>query len=507
MIVRQWIFGAAFFAIAASSGLGQTPDAARIEALVRKLGRSASVQREQARKEIEAIGTPALDALRKAAKTADVETARRIADLVRNFEEQVLVKQILAPKEVHLKLKDASVQEAIAELSKISGYPLQFLGDATRFADEKITLDTGKTSYWNALDLLCKEAGLMERVELAAPPTQTYYPRVAKNGMRRPIYVNPQQAAPPGPTILTNRGKEKSFVAFAGSIKTELRITRVAIENEYNLLHIRRDQSEREYNLMFIVSAEQRLHNGGVTGQPILDKIVDAQGKTLELGADASKADRKIFEDAGLDFDDMAMMQMPRRFAQLRIKEGADAAKQIRLLAGKLTYQVELQNVTLAKIDKVLDATGRTVTTSNGGTLKVNSIRKKEGDFYVVDVALENCSPNPLGNNVLINGGAIIIRGNVNIQGGMIIGPGGVRMNGSGNTKDLPDLVDAKGEKFKVVNVDNDAFSFVNGGSSRSAQILFQANPGQAEPSELILFGTRTHTVTVPFRFENVPLP
>src|SRR5438105_3573030 len=85
---------------------GQTPNAddARIDALVRKLGSASFVQREQARKDLEAIGTPALERLRLAGKSADAETNRRIGALVRLFEEQVLTRQILAPKELDLNL-------------------------------------------------------------------------------------------------------------------------------------------------------------------------------------------------------------------------------------------------------------------------------------------------------------------------------------------------------------------------------------------------------------------
>ena len=101
----------------------------------------------------------------------------------------------------------------------------------------------------------------------------------------------------------------------------------------------------------------------------------------------------------------------------------------------------------------------------------------------------------------------IIIRGNLNVQG-MVIGPGGVRINGgSGSSNDLPDLVDAKGQKYRATKVIGDSFNFVNGSSSRTVTILFQPNPGQAEPRELVLFGTRTHTIAVPFHFENLPLP
>jgi hypothetical protein len=68
-------------------------------------------------------------------------------------------------------------------------------------------------------------------------------------------------------------------------------------------------------------------------------------------------------------------------------------------------------------------------------------------------------------------------------------------------------LLDAKGQTFKVASIANDSVNFVNDSNTRSTTIIFQPNPGQAEPRELVLFGTRTHTIAVPFRFEKVPLP
>ncbi len=59
----------------------------RIDRLIRQLGSESFAQREQAGKELEAIGTPALDALRKAAATSTDAEVRRRAGLV---EEEVL---------------------------------------------------------------------------------------------------------------------------------------------------------------------------------------------------------------------------------------------------------------------------------------------------------------------------------------------------------------------------------------------------------------------------------
>src|SRR5262249_54450922 len=72
--------------LAAPWGLpGDRPDeplADRVARLVKQLGHKEFAQREAASKELDAIGAPALDALRKAATDADAEIRQRSARLV-----------------------------------------------------------------------------------------------------------------------------------------------------------------------------------------------------------------------------------------------------------------------------------------------------------------------------------------------------------------------------------------------------------------------------------------
>ena len=508
MFTRHWTLAFILLLAAASWGHGQTPaaaspDHARIASLVRKLGSSSFVQREKSRRELEAIGTPALEPLRRVNKTADAETNRRIAELIRLFEEQLLTRQILAPKEVHLKLNGVSVQQAIAELASVSGYPIQFQGDATKFADKKITLDTGKLAFWEALDRVCEQAGLMERIDLAVRVTtdDPIVLRGKKGGIRRIQQIPPPAPAPPGPIVLVHRGNEKSMVSYAGAVKTELRISR--------------ESSAKEMTLLFIVSAEPRLLNNTLLGQPIIDKAFDDQSRKLQMLSDVPKAETNNVDELqqlaaqGLITTDFGMHVSSRRSTQIRAKDGEQTAKKLKELAGKLTLQLDLQNETLARIDKVLEAAGKSASAPNGGTMKAHSVKRLVGGVIEVQVSLEDLAANPFGPNMIVNAnGGIIIRGNVAINGGIVIGPNGMRINGgNGNRSDLPDLVDTKGKKFELGNVSADSFNFVNGSSSRAATILYLPTEGQSEPRELVLFGTRTHTIAVPFRFENLPLP
>jgi HEAT repeat protein len=63
-------------------------DTKKIDALVKKLGSGNFAERDQARKELETIGMPALEPLRKAAKNSDLEASRRATELVKTIEAQ-----------------------------------------------------------------------------------------------------------------------------------------------------------------------------------------------------------------------------------------------------------------------------------------------------------------------------------------------------------------------------------------------------------------------------------
>jgi hypothetical protein len=478
----RWTFAILSLVVLASWASAQpSANPERIDALVRKLGSASFVQREQARKELEAVGPAALDALRRASKTSDAETARRVAEIIGRFEDQLLTQQILAPKMLELKLEGVTVQEAIAELTSKSGYAIQFQGDATPFANKKITL-TGKMAFWQAFDRLFDQPGLMEMVDLNPTPQPIQSGRIMR-GRGMPLAPQPVAA---GPIRLTLRGNEKSLVSHAGSVKTEVRISRSPLYGK-----------TKELDVTLIISAEPSLLNSAVIGRPAFAKLVDDKGRTLQPSLEAPSPP----SDATY-----GSLNAGQRFTQVRIKDDAKAARQIKEMAGNLSVQLDLQNVILAKMEKVMESAGKSVDGASGGSLKVQSIKKLPSDAIEIQVTMENLIPNPFGNNIIINGGNVIIRANVQINGGIVIGPNGVRVNG-GNAKDLPDLVDAKGQKFKLGTITNDGFNFVNGSSTRSATIVFQPNPGQAEPRELVLFGTRTHTIAVPFRFENLPVP
>jgi len=471
-----------------SFSFAQTTDHAKIEGLIKKLGSESYAQRESARKELEGLGTASLDTLRRAAMNADLETKRRLTGVIAILEERRVREWTAAPKMVRLKLDGVSVKQSIEELARVSGYPLELIGHAAKLADKRITLDTGTVPYWQALDQLCEQAGLVERIDLETNVGLSTF----LHGRSR-VYVPPAKAAAVGPLLLTPGVRPKSRVHIAGSLKTEVRIVR--------------DADAKELVLTFIVSAEPRLQNAGVVGMAMLDTIVDQDSRKLAIVPERAKTVEQAMAQM-LDSTPYPPLH-PGRSAQIRVKEGD--AKRLRELAGKLTLVVEMPDQELARVPNILAAAGKSVKAiddTGRGKLTVNNARKLPNSETVeVSLSMENLAPDPYRNSVVIKDSKVIIRSRYDAAG-IVLGPNGITIhgNGAGASKNLPDLIDANGKKFKLAATRSDTTNHVQG-ERRNAQVLYTPEPGQSEPRDLVLYGIRTYALTMPFRFDDLPLP
>src|SRR5262249_13471582 len=137
-------------------------DADKIDQLIEQLGSGTFKDRESATKALDAIGAPALEKLRKAAESEDLEIKRRAADLVKRIEKRAEVSRVLQAKRVHLVYKDTPLKDAVADFKKKSGYDVALLDAENKIGDRKITLDTGDVTFWEAFDKFCEAAGVQQ---------------------------------------------------------------------------------------------------------------------------------------------------------------------------------------------------------------------------------------------------------------------------------------------------------------------------------------------------------
>src|SRR6266849_3271622 len=117
------LMGLAFGVLSAlPTNAAPAPDAAKIDKLIAQLGSAKFDEREQATKDLDAIGAPALEALRKATKSEDAEVRMRATELAKAIEKRAESENVLKPTKIHLVFKDTPVTEAVEEFKKKSGY-------------------------------------------------------------------------------------------------------------------------------------------------------------------------------------------------------------------------------------------------------------------------------------------------------------------------------------------------------------------------------------------------
>jgi len=129
--------------------------AAKVRPLLEQLGSNDYRTREAAGKAIYAMGDRAIPALRQALKTIeDPEVARRVQVLARTLDAE----RLGTARKVTLKVVRRPAKEILTEIAKQTGYNLRYEGGG----EEKVGLsyDFKETSFWEALDKVCDDAGL-----------------------------------------------------------------------------------------------------------------------------------------------------------------------------------------------------------------------------------------------------------------------------------------------------------------------------------------------------------
>jgi RNA polymerase sigma factor (sigma-70 family) len=144
--------------------------AGRMGRLIRQLGSERFAERELAAKELDKIGSLALEPLREAAQSADPEVRRRAAELADKIEQRQENEEVLRAQRVHLRYKDTPLYEALRDFQEKCGYPLSIRDADGKLKKRKVTLDTGEVTFWEALDQFCKAAGLVEEGRPASVP-------------------------------------------------------------------------------------------------------------------------------------------------------------------------------------------------------------------------------------------------------------------------------------------------------------------------------------------------
>src|SRR5689334_12596197 len=125
-----------------------------VERLIEQLGSRDFKVREAAGRALSVRGDEALPAMRKALAHPDPEVHQRLTQLIADTERALL----LAPKRVTLKLDQVPMAAALAELTRQTGYRIEFQGGGQQ---QLVSLQAENVTFWEAFDKLCAQGGLV----------------------------------------------------------------------------------------------------------------------------------------------------------------------------------------------------------------------------------------------------------------------------------------------------------------------------------------------------------
>jgi hypothetical protein len=403
-------------------------DGEKIAQLIEQMGSKSFTQREKAMQALDEVGAPALEALRKAAKSADPEISHRAAELVKKIEQRNQGERILAPSRIHLVYKDKPVPEAVADLANKTGYQIVLQGDQSKLAQRKITLDTGETTFWKAFDQFCDKAGLVETnfqggpfppggpqppIRRGAPfqpapaplPAPGAVPGAAGGaagvGFAAPAIQAVPVAAPPGAPapgvarirpfpgaygqIVLMDGKPQHLATcYAGSVRIRALPPSTPVQSF----------AKREGEILFALEAfpEPKLQLLNVLGLRI-DKAVDDQGQTLSAAMAVAEGPEGPGVVGGPGVA-RAMIARPiflggGRQVPVRLKKGDKESKSLKELKGAIEAQVRTPAEPLMTVDDVLKSAGKTVKCAEGGRLKVHEASRDDSGQIKLRIELE----------------------------------------------------------------------------------------------------------------------
>jgi hypothetical protein len=465
---------------------------ARIEALIAQLGSERYAEREEAARALDAAGPIALAGLRKALDSDDAEVRRRAEELIAAIERRQEAARLLEPKRVRLVYDDVLVTEAVADFARKTGYPIQVPDDQARLlAGRRISLNTGETTYWDALAKLCDRAGIRERETRTEPQPAPRQQVIGRGGARRVMFLDDASslalARPEGPLTLEDGKGPRLPVCEAGALRIRA-LPPQAISADPG-------RGDREVTFAADVRPEPRIGWEGLVALRVV-KAVDDQGQTLRQPGAALGGPNSLLgqtEEVIMLWDGHSTLPLgpgPRQIP-VRLLLADRPSRHLKEVSGVVAVRIRTPPEAQATVADILKAGGKTFDGADGSTLKVIEAGLESDGLYKVQVAVTPPPPSADVENL----GLRVVRINRDVPGKMTV---------SAKDGNCPlSLLDAKGQPFRLTTGDYlpDA-----GGPMKTYTLIFQPGKDQGEPAKLVYTERRSVIVEVPFTLKDVPL-
>jgi hypothetical protein len=464
----------------------------QITELVTQLGSSRFKEREAATQALAAIGGPALDALQRAAASADPEVGRRAQNLAHLLRMRMETARFLAPLPIRLVYKDTPVPQAVDDFAKRTGFSIEINGSKARLAQRKITLDTGPTSFWDAFNQFCQQAGLIDRMTSGDSDLQTRRALEARFGPRGVVQIVEVASSDlsaarawDGRLVLVDSHGPSLPTCNTGAVRIRAVPAKSAAFP---------DAAAEELLFLVEVTPQPRTAWHNVVDLRI-DKAVDENGHNVAGSLDTRSDLSRI---AGMGhgtsvWDAQTGQPLPScRDIPVRSKSGDKPSGIFKEVKGIVAAQVQTHEQPLITVENIITCAGRTFVGDEGESLKVmEATRNPDGD---VSLRIELADPSSSANALLAMRGGVMGRGR--FRRGLAV------------MESLPAanlvLYDAAGQVLPPQNRD-DGTTF--NGNMPARVITLRYHCGVSEPGKLVYSGRRTIIIEIPFTLKDVPLP
>lgn len=484
----RWFLVLGAVGILASSPARAGRDEA-ITQLLAQLGSDHFQEREAASRQLEALEASALPSLRKAREHPDLEVRRHVVELVQRLERRVDSRRLLEPKRLRLVVKNLPVPAAVAELARLTGASIQIHGNQAHLRQRRISLDTGETTFWDALTRLCQEAGLREvptrPLVLSSSPEEE---RRAERLVVLNTSVFAQSPGSDGPFLL----EEGPLPVLASTQVGALSIRALPPDGSSPLF----PGPDRWLPLTLEVKPEPSIDWQSLVTLRI-DRAIDEHGQLLQpSNAFVAGAYRPpLFDNRAMLFLDGELdipVNAGLRQVSVALRHGTLPARRLRELHGFLAARIRPPVEPLVSAANILQAEGKTFPGPEGTALKVSSVKEADAGAYELKVEVLE-APRVL--DFELPSVRIV---NLNRREGQ-----GLQLLTDAEKTSLFTLLDAADKPLVLATgsrgVNKD-------GSIKLYNLVFQAARAQGPPVRLLYNERRTALIEVPFILKDVPV-
>jgi hypothetical protein len=474
-----------------------TPPAAA-QGLIEKLGAGLFADRESAMQELLKLGPSVLPLIESAAKSSpDAEVRTRAARLAEALRAETDQAKIVRTTLVKLDYTNIPLGTLVSELKAKTGINLVLdetgVANPLRLVTVKVP---GEVPAWQAVEELCKAAGLTEVFKHEIPAPQ----KKGRNDYEYYTPYGPRVDPPPAHEVAVTLADGK-YKAVPGSRQTAVRV--LALPAEFPGSKIVRGAGQAVISLdvtplpsvnwldvmsVHVYKAEDETGRPVTTCQrPINSLQYDPYSGMMWGGG--------VFWGGDVMYENRRPVSVINpRVVPVILKTDDRGSKELKTFEGVVLGDATLKDAPIVVIDNLANAINATFAGTLGTSLTVTDFSKQKDGKYKMHVKVERI---PQATFLAMR------RGRLNQN--MFWGWGGmVESNGGQGLVKQMKFYDAAGKDVKSPTVNNTSSMFDGMKQTEDCDFSF---PTGANPVKLVMTGTKLVTVEIPFKLENVKLP